>query len=130
MNKNFEKHLPPIEKLNLCQNQQDLTDDEHGLVESRQMMSIMKDCSVHIDDMTNSKVQIFDSMDKVDKIIDQMKSLSINPDFIIYHNDTKYEQFKTEMFLQWHKNSFDEKVTLYNKNVCHEVNYFIFKKDH
>jgi len=57
-----------------------------------------------------------------------MKSLNCNYSFR-EGNDEQFEDLVRTVFLPWH--TFDEKkkCNLFSKHTCHELNYFLFKKD-
>jgi hypothetical protein len=57
-----------------------------------------------------------------------MKSLEFNQSF----NDSKDGQFDDlvrDIFLPWLTFDYDKKCSKYSEHTCHELNFFLFKKD-
>ena len=67
-------------------------------------------------------------MEKVYQVMEQMKSLNFNDSFNEMNED-QFESLIRSMFLPWHTFDFEKKCTLFSKHTCHEVNFFLFKKD-
>jgi hypothetical protein len=68
-----------------------------------------------VEDITTSKIEIFDTLTKVAALFSTIKK-----------NDT-FQEFN--FALSWTKLSAAEKSEKYSKYACHELNYFIFRKD-
>ena len=52
-----------------------------GLIECQETEKMKSGDVVHIEDITSSKIQIIDNMEKVYQVMEQMKSLKINQEF-------------------------------------------------
>ena len=57
-----------------------------GLIESQEIQTLQKGDQIHIEDITSSKIQIIDNMEKVYQVVEQMKSLYFNNDFGDYED--------------------------------------------
>ena len=50
-------------------------DEEVGLIEARTTEKMKKGDNVHIEDITSSKIQIIDDMEKVYQVMEQLKGI-------------------------------------------------------
>lgn len=69
----------------------------------------------HIDDITTSKVEVYDSLKKVHSL------------FSVLTKDQHLQDF--DFILRWPQLEMKEKNRLYSEHVCHELNFFLYKKD-
>ena len=57
-----------------------------------------------------------------------MKSLEFNKSFD-EANDNQFDQLVRDIFLPWNTFDYEKKCTKFSEHTCHELNYFLFKKD-
>ena len=60
--------------------------------------------------------------------MEQMASLGFNRSFRS-GDDNRFQHLIKQVLLPWHTFGFEKKCTLFSKHTCHEVNFFLFKKD-
>jgi len=102
--------------------------DNTGLTESRKTQSLKQGDIVHIEDITSSKIQIIDNMEKVHQVMEQMKSLDFNDSFSA-SKDSQFDSLIKTVLQPWKTFDFKKKCNLFSKHTCHELNFFLFKKD-
>ena len=112
---------------NLWHSPKDETDEDHGLVDSREISVHKSGETIDIQDITQSQVQLFDSLNLVDKIVEHLSSHG-NPQFSGI-SDKRFQEMKKAVFLNWFNYDFSKKTEVFNKYTSHEVNFFLFKKD-
>ena len=65
------KDIPQLPMRDLTLNKK-VGQDDKGITESRLTDCLAKDCFVHIEDITSSKVQIIDNVEKIYKILTEL----------------------------------------------------------
>jgi hypothetical protein len=103
-------------------------DDNSGLTESRKTQPLKQGETVHIEDITSSKIQIIDNMEKIYQVMEQMKSLHFN-DAFSNGNDNQFDSLVRTVLQPWKTFEFKKKCILFSKHTCHELNFFLFKRD-
>ena len=103
-------------------------DPDRGLMDIRSTNCIQDGNKVHIEDITSSQIQIIDTQDKVLKVVEAMEAANLNPLFRA-GDDNIYSRMVSEVMIKWVEMDQKEKISKYSKYVCHELNFFIFKKD-
>src|SRR5262249_53078492 len=94
---------------------------KHGLdptkhyTQQKQVTVLAEGQPFTIDDIADSRFEAYDSMSKVYAL------------YATLSKDPKLAEFS--FVLTWHKLKPEEKRALYSKYACHELNYFLFKKD-
>ena len=91
-----------------------LDPDDH-FAQTKQLEILKQGDTLSIDDLVSGKFHFFDELGDVFRLF-----LSLNP-------NTRLAEF--EFLLSWSAKSEAEKRTLYSKYACHELNYYLFKKD-
>jgi predicted transcriptional regulator len=90
-------------------------DPERHFSEQKSISPVRENQNLSIDDITTAKIEVLDSLNSVFQLFK-----SIN-------NDAKLHEFK---FLPgWANLEKPRKLELYSKYSCHELNFFIYKKD-
>jgi len=69
----------PLRDLTINSDQPD--DPETGLIDKRATSCLQSGGKVHIRDITSSQIQIIDTLDKVVKVVEAMKTANSNSDF-------------------------------------------------
>jgi len=75
--------------------------------------------SVHIEDITSSKVQIIDSAEKMLKVLQEIGNAGIG----------SVGSLIEPLFMSWDSFSDQKKKQKYSEYTCHELNFFLFKRD-
>lgn len=100
-----------------------LSEGDKGFTESRTTVALSKDESHTIEDITSTEVQLVDDMKKVLGVLEELmrQNYSINRPGV----------FKelSPIVIKWHTLSEEEKHKACYKHFCHELNFFISKKD-
>jgi len=79
---------------------------------------------VHIEDVTSSKVQVIDNFDKVFKVYEALiREVNFS------NNDFMFQNMLRKVFLPWQRLDRAKKEQLYSTYACHELNFFIYKRD-
>ena len=91
-----------------------LDPDKH-FSQSKAIEIVGKDKKLTIEDLVSAKFQHFDDLGDVFRMF-----LMLNP-------GTELSTF--EFVLSWSDKTDEQKQELYSKHACHELNYFLFKKD-
>lgn len=102
--------------------------DSKGLRDVRGTKGLKPGEKTHIEDISSSEFQIIDTQEKMIKVIELMKKSGVNH-MHDHSNDEQMWQIVEDVILKWHTFSHDEKITKFYKYVCHEINFFIFKRD-
>lgn len=97
--------------------------DDKGLTDSRQADCLPQSAQVHIEDITSSKVQIVDNAEKIFKVVQELGK------FRGSSGSSQIDQLIEPLFLSWHTFDFAKKVKQFSQYVCHELNFFLFKRD-
>ncbi len=88
--------------------------NEH-FCQTKQIEPLAAGKTLEINDLVSAKFQIFDDLSDVYRLF-----LSVNP-------TTELESF--QFILDWNNKTDLQKQELYSKHACHELNFFIYKKD-
>ncbi|MBF0409081.1 MAG: hypothetical protein HQM10_17165 [Candidatus Riflebacteria bacterium] len=83
--------------------------------ETKRITDLASGTTLQIDDITTAKFEAFDSLERVFALFSSLK------------NDQTLAEFN--FILGWPELKLDEKKKLYSKYACHELNFFLFKKD-
>ncbi len=83
--------------------------------QTKQIEPMTKGESLEINDLVSAKYQFFDELSDVYRLY-----LAVNP-------ATQLEKF--QFILDWSEKTDEEKQKLYSEHACHELNFFIYKKD-
>ena len=67
-------------------------------------------------------------MERIYILMKQIKSLDINDDFDD-SQDGLFNKVIQNVMLHWHSFDFKKKCALFSDHACHELNFFLFKKD-
>ena len=92
-----------------------ILDPAKHFVERKKISVLDKNKDFTLKSLSSAKVESYDSLRKVYTLL---KTLN---------NDPKLSEFA--FILDWPKLKAEEKLTFYSKYACHELNFFIFKKD-
>ena len=57
-----------------------------------------------------------------------MKSLDFNRQFT-QSDDDQFQRLIRSVFLPWHSFDYYKKCSLFSQHTCHELNFFLFKRD-
>ncbi|CDW90653.1 UNKNOWN [Stylonychia lemnae] len=118
--KQLDLALNQIQKRDLSLNQP--LDTSKGYTESRATLSIMKDETHFIEDITSTEIQLIDSIQKVKGVYEVlMKQFGTQ-------NQDPYKEL-LPIFIGWPKYSLEDKNKQFNKLFCHELNLFIYFRD-
>ena len=112
------KENPDIPMRDLTLNKK-MDNDDIGITELRQTDCLAEGEAVHIEDITSSKIQIIDDIEKFHKVMQ-----GVQPGF-----SGKLEELIGPLFLGWSRLDQKKKLKQYSQNTCHELNYFLFKRD-
>jgi len=67
--------VPKIPRRDLTVNKEVVENEETGLMEARTTDMMQKGDNVHIEDITSSKIQIIDDLEKVYQVMKELKSM-------------------------------------------------------
>lgn len=99
---------------------QNTLNSEEGLTESRVTRALNQKESDFIKDITSTEVQIVDDLTKVSEILSEIRKVK----------RTNTGEFSTFDFVKkWHTLSANEKDRYFSDHYCHELNFFIYKRD-
>ncbi len=107
--------LPQPETDHLDLRLSDGLDPKKHYTEQKQITVVGKNDQFVLDDITSGKFEAYDNLARVYTLY---ATLSGNPTLVEFG-----------FVLRWPKMKDDEKRTLYSKYACHELNFFIYKKD-
>jgi len=93
---------------------------EEGLTESRITKPLNENEQDFIRDITSTEVQIVDDLTKVADILNEIRKVKGT-------NSGEFSVF--EFVKKWHTLSANEKDRYFSDYYCHELNFFIFKRD-
>ena len=123
-------HLIAIDPLNIAYRSVSLKEKEleakdlrlkHGLdpaehyVEQKLISTLHKNQSLEIDDITNADLELIDTIGKAYQLL---STISKNPTLAEF-----------SFIVRWPSMNQAEKMETYSKYSCHELNFFLFKKD-
>ena len=83
--------------------------------QQKQISIISADDPFVVDDIRSGRFQVYDSLSQVFQLYQTLTG------------DENLEEFR--FLLRWDRMSHDEKVELYSKHACHELNFFVSRKD-
>jgi hypothetical protein len=90
-------------------------DPQQNFSEQKNISVISKDEKFTIKDITTAKIEVYDSLSAVYRLYS-----TLNP-------DPKLVEFS--FITNWNQLEDEKKLELYSKFACHELNFFIYKKD-
>lgn len=90
-------------------------DPEQNFSEQKNISIVAAGKDFAIEDITTAKLEVYDSLASVYRLFN-----SLNP-------DPKLAEFS--FITNWNSLDDAKKLELYSKNACHELNFFIYKKD-
>jgi hypothetical protein len=90
-------------------------DPEEHFTQQKQITVIEQGDTFTLDDIATSRFEVYDSLSRVYALFGTLTS------------DPNLAKFG--FVLRWPKMSLGEKQTLYSEHACHELNFFIFRKD-
>jgi hypothetical protein len=90
-------------------------DPTKNFIQQKQVTFVKAGEKLHLPDVTSSRFEVYDSLAKVYGLLATVSQ----------NNQLREFQFITK----WHKLSREEKQQLYSKYACHELHYFIQRKD-
>ncbi|MEL7497789.1 MAG: hypothetical protein AAFN77_09280 [Planctomycetota bacterium] len=91
-------------------------DPKQHYSQSKQTELLAKGEQVKVDDLVSAKFQQYDDLRDVYTLLEALSQ-----------NNSTLGTFR--FVLEWNNKTDEEKHSLYSEYVCHELNYFIFKKD-
>lgn len=87
-----------------------------GLIQLRQSLTLSKNEEVHLHDATSSKYQVIADLQQIRQVM------------TLIHGNYK-DALVDDVLLNWHAFSEQEKLDHFNENICHEMNFFLARKD-
>ena len=90
-------------------------DPERHFTQQKKISVVEAQGQFRLDDVTTSQFEAYDSLGRVYGL------------YATLNRDPKLVEFG--FILNWHKMNEEEKRATYSKYACHELNYFIYKKD-
>jgi len=102
--------------------------DHASLIDTRETEVIFNGVTTNVPDVQSSKVQIIDSLMQVFSIVHNMGQKKINSLFRTSSDDHMDHLF-VPLFLKWEEFTEEEKIEKFCENACHELNFFLLKKD-
>jgi hypothetical protein len=96
-----------------------------GFTESRTTTTLTTDESLTIEDITSTDIQFIDDLKKVRGVLDELfRTVSHS-----YHGSSIFKDL-APILLKWPSiGEIEEKCKTYYKNLCHELNVFLYMKD-
>ena len=90
-------------------------DPEKRYARKKEITLVDKDNTFDITDIATGEFELYDNLPNVYRLFTSLR------------NDSKLAEFR--FILDWQNKKFAEKLELYSKYGCHELNFFLFKKD-
>lgn len=97
--------------------------EKKGFTESRTSLNIVKDEKHLIEDVTSTETQLIDDMKKVQGVLDELMRQNY-----VGNQAGAYKEL-APLFFKWSSKTLEEKCKVYYKQVCHELNFFLSKRD-
>ena len=116
--KTVDIEASPVQKRDLRLLQ--ILDQDQGLTESRTTLNVLKNEEQHIEDISSTNVTLVDDLCKIHEILKEIRKVQ-------HVSSQGFEAF--DFILRWHTLTAGQKDRLYSDHCCHELNFFIQKRD-
>ena len=131
LNKKQQLHIVVVEKDELVYQSAELNDiqpvvnkdlrlinnlsPKKHFAEQKKIQPVKVDETIKLDDITTGKIEVVDSLKKVYRLFSSL------------NNNQNLKKFR--FILQWDQLSKQKKMELFSEHACHELSFFIYKKD-